>query len=342
MERKVKISIIIPVYNAEGYLQKCLDSIARQTLQEYEVILVNDGSTDGSLGVMEAFASEQDGRVKILNKENARQAAARNDGLKLAVGEYVAFADSDDYMEPDYLQTLYEAAVEQDSDCVICGYSMVSDKGEVIRHVKLCQDKVVPYGRAGMFVVWCRLLRRSFLEEHQFSFQEGGKIYEDVPYAIATKFMGRNPVAIGYEGYAYVQHVGSTMSSGTVSSEKFPFEKMTQSIEQSLRYIEDNRDCLTREEQADKRDRLEFEVLHFFAGFFFRYCRKANKREIGILVEYAQKVIREHFPRYYRNPYVGIFCNKEQPFVDRAAVRMLVWTNRIGCLGMFAKLVTRV
>lgn len=341
MEQKVKVSIIIPVYNAEGYLGRCLNAIAKQTLQEYEVILVNDGSTDGSLGIMEAFAAKQDGRVKILNKENARQAAARNDGLKLAGGEYIAFMDSDDYMKPDYLETLYRAATEHDSDCVICGYSMVDEKGKVIRRVKLCGE-TVPYGRAGMFVVWCRLLRRSFLEEHQFEFQEGGKIYEDAPYTIATKFMGRNPITIGYEGYAYVQHAGSTMSLGTVKSEKFPYEKMTQAIEQSLQYIEDNRDCLTKEEQADKRDRLEFEVLHFFAGFFFRYCRKAETREIQLLTDYAGKMIKKHFPKYYKNPYVGIFCNKGQPFVDRAAVRMLVWTNRLGCLGAFTKLVTRI
>lgn len=342
MEQKVKVSIIMPVYNAQKYLQKCLDAIAAQTMQDYEVILVNDGSTDRSLELMEAFAAKHNGRVRILNKQNARQAAARNDGLKLACGEYIAFVDSDDYMEPDYLERLYQAAKEQDSDCVICGYTMVDDKGGVIRRVKLCEEPVVPYGRAGMFVVWCRLLRRSFLLEHQFEFQEGGKIYEDVPYTIAAKFMSKNPVTIGYEGYAYVQHAGSTMSSGTVSSEKFPFEKMTQAVKQSLQHIEANREGLTKEEQKDKKDRLEFEILHFFAGFFFRYCRKAQTKEIKILVNYARKLIKENFPRYYRNPYVGIFCNYTQPLLDRAAVRMLVWTNRMGCLELFAKLVTRI
>lgn len=350
MENVIKISIIIPIYNAEKYLKKCLDSIAAQTMKNFEVVLINDGSQDGSQKIIDEFAASGICRVECKQKENAGQAAARNDGLAMATGEYVAFMDSDDYLESDYLERLYQAAKKYDSESVTCGYSMVDDKGKLIRKVQLSENGAIPYGRAGMYVVWCRLYKREFLIKNGFAFQTGGKIYEDVPYSIAAKFLSRNPVVIDYEGYYYVQHPGSTMSSGTVKSGRFPFEKMTEAVELSLKAAEgaNAQTVMTGAGQAvpsemdmDKKNRLEFEVLHFFAGFFFRYCRKADKKDIDVLVNYARELIQTYFPKYYKNPLVGICRNKQQPFVDRVAVRMLVWTNRLGLLGTFVKLVTR-
>lgn len=357
MENNIKISVIIPVYNAEKYLEKCLESIAQQTVNDFELVLINDGSKDSSQQIIDAFIEknnrQEQGRISSIQckvKENAGQAAARNDGLTMAQGEYIAFIDSDDYMEPDYLETLYKAAVENDSEMVTCGYSMVDHKGNLIRKVRMSEKGAIAYGRAGMYVVWCRLFKREFLVKNNFAFQEGGKIYEDVPYSIAAKFISKNPIVIDYEGYYYVQRPGSTMSSGAVKSSRFPYEKMMEAVEKSLQGIqsETNQDensmadaDLRQEAAVDRKNRLEFEVLHFFAGFFFRYCRKAKKQDIDELVRYARELIDKYFPKYYKNPYVGIFKNKQQPFIDRAAVRVLVWTNRMGILGGFVKLITR-
>lgn len=342
MENSIKISMIIPVYNAEKYLEKCLDSIAQQTMKNFELVLVNDGSKDSSQEIIDAFIEKNNNQIEKNNdqggirniqckvKENAGQAAARNDGLAMAQGEYIAFMDSDDYIEPDYLETLYKAAIKYDSEAVTCGYSMVDDKGNLIRKIQLSENGAIPYGRAGMYVVWCRLYKREFLVKNGFAFQEGGKIYEDVPYSLAAKFQSKNPIVIDYEGYYYVQRPGSTMSSGAVKSSRFPYEKMTEAVEISLNASQ------------EEKDRLEFEVLHFFAGFFFRYCRKASKEDIDVLVKYATELIDQYFPKYYKNPYVGIFRNKQQPFVDRAAVRVFVWAKRLGMLKLFVKLVTRL
>lgn len=280
MTSNIKVSIIIPVYNAEKYLKKCLDSIERQTMKEYEIVFVNDGSTDNTKQIIEEFKNKKICQVRCKDKKNAGQAAARNEGLAMAEGEYVAFMDSDDYIKPDYLEKLYQAAVEYNSQAVTCGYYMVDEQGKLIRKIRMSENGVERYGRAGMYVVWCRLYKRDFLQEHQFRFQEGGKIYEDAPYSICTKFQSQNPIAIDYEGYYYVQRPGSTMSSGAVKSSRFPFEKMTEAIESSLAVVD-----------AQGRERLEFEVLHFYAGFFFRYCRKAKKEDLDVLVKYARKIL---------------------------------------------------
>lgn len=115
----IKVSVVIPVYNVEKYLKQCLESIVNQTLSEIEVICVNDGSTDGSLEILEEYA-EKDVRVKVINKENGGIASTRNRGMEVATGEYIGFVDSDDWIELNMYEKLYENAKLYDSDMVMC------------------------------------------------------------------------------------------------------------------------------------------------------------------------------------------------------------------------------
>ena len=114
------ISIIIPVYNAEKYINRCIKSIVNQSYQELEIIVVNDGSTDNSLSICETLAT-QDNRIKVISQDNGGVSKARNTGLRLAKGEYVMFLDSDDYMLPDMCKTMLDVLHSKQADCVICG-----------------------------------------------------------------------------------------------------------------------------------------------------------------------------------------------------------------------------
>ena len=116
---KCKISIIIPVYNAEKYLRKCLDSVINQTLKEIEIICINDGSTDLSLSILKKYAT-CDNRIKIINQENQGVAIARNNGLKYATGEYIGYVDSDDYVSSIFFELLYNNAKKYNAD-IACG-----------------------------------------------------------------------------------------------------------------------------------------------------------------------------------------------------------------------------
>ena len=113
-----KVSVIVPIYNAEKYLKQCLDSIQCQTLKDIEVILIDDGSTDGSSKIAKAYLS--DNRFTYYYKENEGLAAARADGIERASGEYLGFIDSDDWIEPDMYEKMYKAAKSNDSDIVFC------------------------------------------------------------------------------------------------------------------------------------------------------------------------------------------------------------------------------
>ncbi len=120
-DRKIKVSVIVPVYNGEKYLNKCLDSIQNQTLQDIEIICVDDGSTDSSLEIINSYVG-QDGRFKVVHKENGGLVSARKAGVTLAAGQYVGYVDSDDWIEPDMYQTLYQTAMLNHVDMVSSGY----------------------------------------------------------------------------------------------------------------------------------------------------------------------------------------------------------------------------
>ena len=118
---KPKVSVVVPIYNAEKYLRQCLDSIISQTLREIEIICVNDGSTDNSLAIIEEYAAKDD-RIKVISKPNAGYGHSMNMGLDAATGEYFGIVDSDDYILPNMYQTLYNLAIENDLDIVRGGY----------------------------------------------------------------------------------------------------------------------------------------------------------------------------------------------------------------------------
>lgn len=115
-----QISIIIPIYNAEKYIKRCVSSVIDQSYDKLEILLVNDGSTDNSLNICEAFAAK-DNRIKVISQNNGGVSKARNTGLRLAKGEYVMFLDSDDYMLPDMCKTMLDVLHSKQADCVICG-----------------------------------------------------------------------------------------------------------------------------------------------------------------------------------------------------------------------------
>ena len=118
------ISVIVPVYNTEKYVAKCLESILGNTYTNIEVLCVDDGSTDDSLKVIESF-SQKDNRVKVISQKNSGVSAARNNGIMQANGEYIAFVDSDDIVSKYYFESLYELAKKEVADIVFCSYKKV-------------------------------------------------------------------------------------------------------------------------------------------------------------------------------------------------------------------------
>lgn len=127
----MKISVIVPVYNVENYLEKCLNSLVNQTLQEIEILVINDGSTDDSQKIIEVFQSKFPQKIKTFAKENGGLSDARNFGIDRASGNFLAFVDSDDYISENMLQEMYDLAIKNEAELVICNLQKVDEHGNV-------------------------------------------------------------------------------------------------------------------------------------------------------------------------------------------------------------------
>ena len=121
-----KLSIVALVYNLEKYLPRCLDALVNQTLEDIEILCVDDGSTDSAPQIIEEYAKKYPSKVKAFHKENGGEFTTRNYGLERAQGEYVTFVDTDDYVEPNWAEKLYNAAKEADADLAVCGFERIN------------------------------------------------------------------------------------------------------------------------------------------------------------------------------------------------------------------------
>lgn len=136
-----KISVVVPVYNAEKYLRRCVDSILAQTLKEIEIILVNDGSTDQSSMICDEYAKNQN--IKVIHQKNSGPATARNIGIQSATGEYLGFVDSDDYIAPEMYEALYNRATLDNIDIVTCGYNIVEGTKITAKSMPLEPNRII-------------------------------------------------------------------------------------------------------------------------------------------------------------------------------------------------------
>ncbi len=215
-QKGVKVSVILPIYNQERYLSKALNSLQNQTLEEIEFICVNDGSKDKSLDILSDFA-DSDNRVRILDQKNQGCGVARNNGLKLARGEYIAFLDPDDWFEPNALETLYTKSEKQNCDMVVFNFNKINEDGSLFGQFNLkkrlqrffdikegenfhwrdIQSRVL----GGMYpVAWNKFYKHELVKKHRLHFAKSNLAEDNVFVFGATLHSDR----IGYsDKYLY-------------------------------------------------------------------------------------------------------------------------------------------
>ena len=182
------ISIIIPVYNVEKYLIRCIQSVTKQTFSDLEIILVDDGSTDSSGKICDNF-KQTDDRIKVIHKENGGLSSARNAGLRIATGDYIGFVDSDDWITPDMYEYLYGLIAKYDADLVSCDYVLADDRTVIKSKKRYCESvfdrnkaiyNYLLFGiikRKSDYSVWKKLYKKKCFNSTIFP---EGKLYEDM------------------------------------------------------------------------------------------------------------------------------------------------------------------
>ena len=175
-----KVSIIVPAYNVEDYIQKCLESLVNQTLQDIEILVVNDGSTDQTKSRIEKFMLAYPEKIKYLEKTNGGLSDARNYGLPSANGKYIGFVDSDDYVEPTMFEEMFNKAEEENSDMVECDFIWEYPNKKRVDTGKIYEGKKEAFVYARV-VAWNKLIKRETLEKANIKFPKGLR-YEDTEF----------------------------------------------------------------------------------------------------------------------------------------------------------------
>lgn len=217
------ISIIVPVYNVKDYVEKCLDSICGQSYFNLEIIVIDDGSTDGSGEVCETYASK-DKRIKVIHRRNGGLSAARNEGLDVATGEFVGFVDSDDWIDLDMYEFLYQLLKAEEADISICSHYVeksgktkvkyVSD--EVLNLISLDAIRLLVEDNIIRNFAWDKLYRRSMFENLRFP---QGRYFEDMAIMYRVFYQARKIVMKGHPKYHYM------IRDNSITGSKYHSEK---------------------------------------------------------------------------------------------------------------------
>ena len=218
----MKFSIIIPVYNVEQYLRACLDSVLAQTFSDWEAVCVNDGSTDGSLSVLEEY-EKKDHRLRIISQPNGGLSAARNTGLQAATGDYVVFVDSDDWVEASMLNTLAKVTDGNDMVCFACrrtdNNAHDTLQPEQSGGWEYYNRHALEHREVAFVCVWQRCYRREFLIEDGLNFREG-ILHEDNEFTPRAFLKAKKVIVIPDVLYNYRMRPGSIMATRGMKSKE--------------------------------------------------------------------------------------------------------------------------
>lgn len=214
----VLVSVIVPIYNVQEYLQRCVNSILTQSHSNLEVVLVNDGSSDDSLKICKSF-EEKDSRVRVLSQKNSGQAVARNRGLNVIVGNWVVFVDSDDWLEPTMIEDLLDVAISYDVDIASCAVNLINGKTanrtEPTKEITLFSPDEAVFDlyrqKKIRFEIWNKLWRKDVIGKKRF---RKGHLCEEVDFDFDVFYKANKIAHIDKCLYNYVvQRPGNTISS---------------------------------------------------------------------------------------------------------------------------------
>ncbi len=281
----MKVSVIVPVYNVEKYLRRCLDSLVNQTFRDYEIIVVNDGSTDSSQDIIHEYVSKYP-IIKAYKKTNGGISSARNAALSYATGDYIAFVDSDDYVEMFFLEKMYEKAINTNSDVVICDYYAWNLKEK--RYTK-CHMNMSPEDKIEFLLsppmVWSKLIKKEIMDKIRFT---EGIYYEDLDICIRMLSFINKVSFVDEPLYDYyLQQSGSAMTQKTFNNHLLDIFTILESGKKQL-------------ELNYFREIEYIYIMHLLRTATLRFLDYPNTKEYLLKIN---STMEKEFPNWRENEY---------------------------------------
>ena len=299
--KEIKVSIIVPVYNSVSFLPKCVESLLSQTLQEVEIILVNDASTDHSLEILQEYQAKHPEKIVVIDsKINQRQGGARNLGIEIAKGEYIGFVDSDDWIEKDMYAELYQEAIKHHSDICYGKGQHVDEKGKVMQSTLsyyLPTETVTENNRKEMLMhhitlIPCNIYKRSLIMEHNIRFPIHIR-YEDIFFDPFVLLHAKHIAAVDKILYNYYIHSASTIHN---TDEK----KYKDKVAVALLLVEELKKHNCYDPFKDEFDYLYFRKGYIHATINYMINTRTIKKDT--ILDIRAKLLSVT-PHYRSNPY---------------------------------------
>lgn len=285
------VSIIIPVYNVEKYLKKCIDSILNQTYQKLEIILIDDGSTDKSALICDLY-ERADSRIIVKHTSNMGQSAARNIGLRLATGDFIGFVDADDYLEKKYYENLVRGMNLKSNVSVVCESNMIKEEFEVLN-----QEQAISRVMGGDLetVVWNKLFKKEVIQD---TFFPEGQVHEEIEFNRQYLMNLKCMVVVKGDGYKY-----TTSRNGNTKS-RFESSRLN-SYQQIIFFINE---LSNKKMKMAKRNVSLFGLVHFEE--MYRTAR--DTKQSKVILELIKKYYLVMFRKCIAN---GVFIRHRKTFI---------------------------
>lgn len=319
MDHRIKVSIVVPVYNVAQYLSKCLDSLISQTLEEIEVIVVNDGSSDNSQFIIDDYVTRYPSKIHSFIKENSGLSDTRNYGIHHSRGEYIGFVDSDDYVDPNYCKKMYDEAVQSDAQIVVCGIAHLYLKRiintlyptELFNKSVQNSPRILEYANS---FAWNKLFLRSFWMRNGFLFPKG-QWFEDSALIYNVMLLANRVSCVNSPLY-YYRHDRDDSITTTVDTRIFDVLKSCSSI---VHFYKDHNAF-----EGQLYEEVEFVCLRHATARYRTLIYSANRQ---IAFDYVHSMVaffEEYFPEWKKSRYL----NPSKEASARTRLYMMILRNK--------------
>lgn len=324
-----KVSIIIPVYNSEKYLRKCVESILNQSYKNLEIIIIDDGSKDKSYELIKKLEEENPNIIRGFTQENQGVASTRNNGVQYATGEFIMFSDNDDYLDVDCVETFVKEIVKEEADIIVGGYRRVAPDGKVLMERKLVKDS--SWSKYVQICPWAKIYKREFLIKNNLKFLSY-PIGEDMYLNLIAYHKSSKVVSIEYVGYNWLYNVESISSTvhKKIGKESDPIPMLNAIVKE-----------IGNDAELDN-GLYEFAYIKFIVWYLLYSCKGADKKDIAEEYDKLFVWLKDNFNNYKKNKHIGIFKPKGETLGIRLSVVIFILLHNIGLGKTFLNIYSKI
>lgn len=324
-----KVTIIIPVYNSEKYISNCINSILNQTYKDYEILIVNDGSSDNSQKIIDEYKVKNPNKIISINQENKGVSQTRNESILKANSKYIMFVDNDDYLDNDYIEKFVSTIESGDFDIVLGGYRRITETGKILKQISLKNEE---WSKFMIPAPWAKIYKKEFLIKNNITFLKNN-IGEDIYFNLKAMLLTENIKIIDYVGYNWFFNTKSV--SNTIQ------KNITQ-----LQVYELLEACYN-ELKINGLIETKYDLIK---TFFTRYIiwllafstKKINKKIIYEEYDKLFNWLEDKFPDYKKNKMIGFFHPKGEIFFVRFFTKCFFIAHKIHIAKFFVYLYSKI